>query len=153
MPITYLNGDPLLTDAEILAFGHNAQGRAELGALETLLYTRHPAAFATYSKRCRSGRIQAGQFWLWNESRPRLAFLAVRASPVGATRVRYVEQIALTLARDYQREGIRSIAFAPLGSREEWPHLKPILDYWLARASLPCFVYEQYLPGVQAETS
>lgn len=151
MPITYLNGDPLLTRADVLAFGHNALGRAEMGALETELYTRYPAAFATYHKRCRSGRIQAGQFWLWHESQPRLAFLVIRASAVGATRVRYVEHIALTLARDFQREGIPSIAIAPLGSREEWPNLKPVLDYWLGRSSLPAFVYEQYLPGIPAE--
>ncbi|MBZ0300357.1 MAG: hypothetical protein K8J31_11470 [Anaerolineae bacterium] len=151
MPVTYLSGDPLLTRAQILAVGHNARGRAELGALETLLFTRQPAAFASYSKHCRSGRITAGQLWIWRESQPMLAFLAVRASAVGATRVRYVESIALTLARDYQRDGIRSIALAPLGSREEWPYLKPVLDRWLSRSALPCIVYEQYLPGVQAE--
>jgi len=150
MPITYLSGDPWLTGAQLLAFGHNARGRSELGALETQLFTRYPAAFASYRKRCHSGRIKAGEMWVWRESQPMLGFMVVRAAPVGATRLRYVEAIALTLARDYQRDGIRSVAIAPLGSREEWPHLRPLLDYWLGRSSLPCFVYEHYLPGVQA---
>lgn len=151
MPITYLAGDPLLTGAQVLAFGHNARGRAELGALETELLQRYPAAFAAYGKQCRSGRIKAGQLWLWHESQPVLGFMVVRESSVGATRVRFVEAVALNLARDYAREGIRSIAIAPPGSREEWPNLKPVLEHWLGRAALPCYVYEQYLPGVQAE--
>lgn len=151
MPITYVAGDPLLTGAQVLAFGHNARGRAELGALETELLQRYPAAFAAYGKQCRSGRIKAGQLWLWRESQPVLGFMVVRESSVGATRVRFVEAVALNLARDYAREGIQSIAIAPPGSREEWPNLKPVLEHWLGRAALPCYVYEQYLPGVQAE--
>jgi hypothetical protein len=54
MPITYVSGDPLLTQAQILAFGHNVKGRTESGVFETLLLDRYPAAFATYSKSCRS---------------------------------------------------------------------------------------------------
>ena len=151
MPVTYVSGDPLLTSAQVLAFGHNARARSEMGDLETALFTRYPPAFATYSKLCHAGRISAGQFWIWRESQPMLGFMVVRASSVGATRVRYVESIALTLARDFQRENIQSIAIAPLGSREEWPSLRTALDQWLSHSSLPCFVYEQYLPGVRAE--
>jgi hypothetical protein len=151
MPITYLSGDPLLTNAQVLAFGHNARGHSELGALETELFHRYPAAFASYSKQCRSGRIKTGQLWLWRESQPMLGFMVVRESSVGATRVRFVESVALNLARDYQRENIHSIAIAPPGSRDEWPHLKPVLEHWLGHAALPCFIYEQYLSGVRAE--
>lgn len=151
MPTTYVSGDPLLTSAQILAFGHNVRGRTELGALETELLNRYPAAFASYSKQCRSGRIKTGQLWIWRESQPMLGFMVVRESSVGATRVRFVESVALNLARDYQREGIHSIAIAPPGSREEWPNLKPVLELWLGRAALPCYVYEQYLPGIKAE--
>ena len=152
MSITYVSGDPLLTSAQVLAFGHNARGRSEMGDLETALFTRYPAAFSTYSRRCHSGRLGAGEMWIWRESQPMLGFMVVRATSVGATRVRYVEAIALTLARDFQRENIRSIAIAPLGSREEWPDLRSVLDHWLSRSSLSCVVYEQYLTGVQAES-
>lgn len=152
MPVTYVSGDPLLTKAQVLAFGHNVRGRAELDTLTTALQTRYPAAFATYGKYCRSERLKAGQMWLWRESQPMLGFMVVRASSVGATRMRYVESVALTLARDYQRENIHSIAIAPLGSPEEWPHLQPVLDYWLGCSSLPCVIYQQVIPGQPAES-
>jgi hypothetical protein len=151
MPITYLSGDPLLTRAQVLAFGHNAKGRTESGILETILLNRYPAAFATFGKNCRGGKIKAGSLWVWRESQPALGFMVVRESSVGATRLRYVEAIALGLARDFRLEGIRSIAIAPLGDSLEWPAFKPVLDYWLGQSALTCLVYEQYAAGVAAE--
>ena len=149
--LTFVNGDPLLTQAQVLAFGHNERGRTELGELETELFTRYPAAFANYGRQCRSKRIKAGMMWTWRESQPHLGFMIVRASSVGATRLRYVENIALTLARDYRRENITSIAIARLGDTLEWPYIKPVLGQWLSDIPLPCIVYEDYLPGVRAE--
>lgn len=149
--LTFVKGDPLLTRARLLAFGHNERGRTESGDLETQLHTHYPAAFASYSRQCHGGRIKAGTMWTWRESQPALGFMVVRASPVGATRLRYVENIALTLARDYRTEGITSIAIARLGDALEWPHIKPVLVQWLANIALDCTVYEEYLPGVCAE--
>lgn len=151
MPLTYLQGDPLLTQAQFLLIGHNARGRTEVGRLETQLLHRWPAAFATFHKQCRSGRIKPGTFWVWRESKPQLMFAVVRASSVGATRSRYVESVALLLARDYKREGIRSLAIAPLGDSQEWPAFRPLLEYWLGRSALDVLVYDTYLPGVAAE--
>jgi len=151
MPITYVSGDPLLTRAQTLAFGHNARGRSELGALETALLHRYPAAFATYGKNCRSRRIKPGAFWTWRESQPHLAFLVVRETSVGATRVRFVESALMTLARDYRLHSLISLAIAPLATSLEWTVLKPVVDYWLRACPLPVTVYEQYVPGVAAE--
>ena len=43
MPITFVSGDPTLTNAQYLAFGANAQGRTEVGALETALLSHYPS--------------------------------------------------------------------------------------------------------------
>jgi hypothetical protein len=153
MPITYVSGDPLLTDAQILAFGHNVKGRTESGIFETLLLNHYPAAFATFGKNCRGGKIKTGSLWIWRESQPALGFMVVRESSVGATRLRYVEAVALGLARDFRLEGILSIAIAPLGDSLEWPTFKPVLDYWLDQSALSCVVYERYVPGIKAEIS
>ena len=45
MPVSYVSGDPLLTCAQVLAFGHNARGRTEPGEFDTALMSRCPAAF------------------------------------------------------------------------------------------------------------
>jgi hypothetical protein len=151
MPLTYVAGDPLLTQAQTLAFGYNARGRAETGALETRLLDRFPAAFATFRKQCQSGRIQPGAIWTWRDSNPHLAFLVVRASSLGTLRPRFVDSVMLLLARDYRLYGFDSLAIAPLCDSREWPSLRPVLDYWLSDCLLPVTVYEQYVQGVVGE--
>lgn len=152
MPLQYVDGDPLLTRQQVLAFGYNAKGRTETGLLETRLHHLYPAPFATFGKQCRSGRIKTGALWLWRETKPALGFMIVRESAVGATRLRYIESVLLSLMRDHRLENIHSIAFAPIGTREEWSSIRPVIDYWLAKAPIPCVVYERYVPGVAAES-
>ena len=151
MPLTYVTGDPLLTRAQALAFGYNAGGRTEVGTLETQLLDLYPAAFATFGKQCRSQSIKPGMFWIWRESVPHLAFMVVRETSVGATRLRFVESAVMTLARDYRLHGVTSMALARLGDGDEWPALRPVVDYWLKASALPVVVYDTYAPGVRAE--
>lgn len=143
MPIQFVTGDPLTTDAQTLAFGFNAKGRVEVAAFETKLYDAYPAAFASFRKQCNSGRIKPGMLWLWREERLNLLFLVVRESSVGMTRMRFVENAVMTIARDYELYGLTSLALAPLGSREEWSLLRPVVEYWLKSCALPIRVYEQ----------
>ena len=147
MSLTYTQGDPLRTPLPALAFDTNALGRVEVTPLHTALLDRYPAAFASFGKAARSGRLKAGQIWLWRESTPHLCFLIVRESPVGSTRVRYVDSAALTLARDYRLYGLSSLAIAPLGTTAEWPSLREVLARWLGPSSLPVRVYERSLPA------
>lgn len=151
MPLFYVSGDPLHTQAHVLAFGYNARGRTELGTFETQLSNRYPAAFSAYRKQCDAQRLKPGDYWVWRESKPALAFLVVRESSVGATRLRYVQSAAMNLGRDYRLEGFKSLAIAPLGSEHEWPEIKLVLQTWFGMAALPVVIYDTYLPGVTAE--
>ena len=70
-------------------------------------------------------------------TRPTLAFLVVRETPVGATRLRYVESVVMALARDYKIDNLRSLALAPLGADHEAEGIREVLDRWLAKSALP----------------
>jgi hypothetical protein len=142
MPITFVTGDPLQTTAQILAFGHNARGRTELGMIETRLMQTYPPAFAMYQRACRAGRIRAGDIWIWRESKPQLMFMAVRESSVGATRLRYVQAVAIRLAREYPLLGIKSLAIAPLANRYEWGEIRQVLTMWLEKSRLDVTIYQ-----------
>ncbi len=150
MTITFVQGDIFLSRAQVLAFGTNARGAVEVTPLTTGWIYRFPAAFSAFRKRARAGRLQAGEWWLWRDAVPWLGLMVVRQHSGGATRPRYVETAAQRLARDWQREGIRSLAIARLGEPLEWPTLRRTLDYWLAAAGLPVVVYEEHLPGIRA---
>lgn len=151
MPLTFLSGDPLLTQQQMLAFGTNAAGRTETSALAAALLPHYPAAFASYAKLCRQERIQPGTIWFWRETKPALAFMVVRDTSVGATRLRYVDAVMMALARDYQRDNIRSIAIAPLGSGHEADDIRITVERWLAKIALPVSLYTEYKAGVAAE--
>lgn len=151
MPITFVTGDPLLTQAQTLLFAHNARGRTELGALETALLHQYPPAFSAYGKACRSERVKAGDYWIWRESAPMLCFCVVRESSVGATRLRYVQGAIHKLARDYRLDSIKSLAIAPIGTRLEWTEIKTVMVGVLKASPLPIFLYEAYVPGQRAD--
>jgi hypothetical protein len=153
MPLTYVSGDPLLTQQQILAFGTNAAGRTETYPLAATLLTRYPAAFASYGKQCRQDKIKPGMTWFWRETKPALAFMVVRETPVGATRLRYVEAVVMALARDYRIDNIRSVAIAPLGTDHEADAIREVLERWLVKASLPVIAYRDYRAGVAGENT
>jgi len=142
MSVEYVSGKPLDTTAQVLYFGANAQGRAEQGTLETALYTRYPAAFAAFNRLCRSDRsdkIKAGTVWHWIESKPALGFMVIRESPFGATRLRYVDSVMMSLARDYERNGIKSAAIVlPKTDQDE---VKQVIERWLGESKLAVLVY------------
>ncbi len=151
MPLTFVSGDPLLTKQHLLAFGSNAAGRTETTALATALRERSPAAFSSYEKLCRQGRIEAGMMWIWRESKPALAFMVVRETPVGATRLRYVDAVMMTLARDYRRDNLQSVALAPLGAPHENEAISEMIVRWLSKPALSVVAYRLYQPGVAVE--
>lgn len=141
VPITFMEGDPLTSDAQTLAVGHNAKGRVELGITETRLMYAHPTAFATYQRRARAGKHSAGGVWLWQEKPRNVLFMIVRESSVGATRLRYVQAIAMMLARDYRLYGIQSLAIAPLGNAYERAEIEGVLATWFRLSALSVCAY------------
>jgi hypothetical protein len=151
VPLTYVTGDPLLTKQPLLAFGSNAAGRTETSLLASALRTRYPAAFASYDKLCRQGRIQAGVTWLWRESKPVLAFMVVRETSVSTTRLRYVDSVIMALARDYRLDHIHGVAIAPLGADHEAESIQEVITRWLTKPALPVIAYTAYQQGVSGE--
>ena len=151
MIVKTVSGDPLLTGADVLAFAHNARGRTELGALESSLMRAYPAAFATYSKQARHKRLSPGDTLLWHESQPKLLFMVLRETSVGATRLRYVQSAAMQIIRDYKLEGIQSLAIAPLCDAAQWGEVKKVLAQWFNQSKLPVIVYDTYAAGVTAD--
>ena len=155
MPLRYVTGDPTLTGAQTLAIGHNARGQIEMNPVTVALRQRNPVAFSTYEQRCRKEQIQAGDYFIWRDSQPRLMFMAVRESAPGTTRLRHVQSVALSVARDFRLEGIKSLAIAPLFSSDNdqlaWREIKKVLEQWFSSSTLTVVVYDQVQQGIQAD--
>jgi hypothetical protein len=151
MSLTFVTGDPLLTKAAVLAIGHNAKGRIEMDEFAMTMMREYPAAFSTYTRQARKGRQKGGDLYIWSEAKPRLLFATVRDSSVGATRLRYVQKVLITIARDYTLYNMPSLAIAPLGNHYERSEIEALYHTWLKHTALPVVVYQAYQAGVAAE--
>ena len=151
MPLKIVQGDPFLTQSDALGIGYNAKGRTENTPFLMDALRRYPTAFASYMRQARQNRQPVGSLYPWYDSSPRLLFMTVRASSVGATRLRYVQQIALTIARDYRLLQLESIAISPLGDSYEQAEILRLCEQWFAKSRLPVVIYEQYVAGIQAD--
>ncbi len=150
MPLTFVEGDIFLSRARVIAVGFNAAGQREIDPVVGEIAQRYPAALAAFRKRARAGRMPVGGWWLWRETAPWLALLIVREGHAGPTRPRYVEEAAQQIGRDWEREGVASLAIVRLGEPLEWPASREVLIYWLARSALPIAIYEAHRPGIRA---
>lgn len=153
MALVVVSGDPLQTRCKMLGFGHNARAGTEVTPLSMTLMRTYAPAFADYERACRKGRHKAGALHIWRQAKPELLFMTVRDSAVGATRLRYVQQCLMTIARDYRLYALESLALAPLGSSQEMPEILKLCEQWLTRLPIPIVVYETYQAGIQADES
>jgi hypothetical protein len=151
MPLKYVSGDPLLTQCQMLAIAHNAKGRTEMDALSMRLMREFPPAFSTYVQGCRRGKQNGGDLFFWTQSKPKLLFLTVRDSSVGATRLRHVQKCLMTIARDYKRYNMQSLALVPIGNIYERPEIKPLYETCFNKIALPVVIYENYEQDVAAD--
>lgn len=153
MPLKFVSGDPLLTKCAILALAHNTKGQTEMDVLTQRIMQKCPPAFSNYEQRCRKNKQNSGDLFLWAESKPKLLFLTVRDSGVGATRLRYVQKCLMTIARDYKLLTIKSLAIAPIGNAHERSEIKSLYETWFGKLTPNIIVYENYEAGLEADES
>jgi hypothetical protein len=153
MAISFVQGDIFLAEVQAIAIGLNAAGRLDVTSLNTALHDRYPVFVSEYRKRGRANSLPPGTCWVWRDSQPWIVGLVVREAPQGATRPRYVETAMLNLFKNWQREGLHSLALMQLADQAEWPPLRVIVEQYLGEIDLPVMVYENHRPGAAAPSS
>jgi hypothetical protein len=151
MTVRFAQGDIFLTQAHAVALGLSANGRLGVSPFHTALHDRYPVFVSECYKRGRAETLLPGSVWVWREGQPWLVGLVVQETPQGAARLRYVEVAMLNLYKDWEREGLHSLALMRFGDDSEWPAVRAVIEDYLNRIPLPVIVYEDYQPGVAAE--
>ena len=124
--------------------GLNACGQVEVNPLETALRDQFPVFYSEYRRLGRSDALIPGQWWFFRESTPWLVGAILRDSPNSSTRLRHLENILITLRRDWQREGLKSLAIAPLGTDIEQAPIRALVEDYLKNGPIPVEFYEQH---------
>jgi hypothetical protein len=150
MPVSFCQGDIFLTQAQTVAVGVDALGRLGVSPLFAALGDRYPVFVSDCRRRGRSGGLVPGSIWVWREATPWLAGMVVRESPHSATRLRYVEAALLNLCKNWQREGLHSLALMQFVESDEWHAMQELVVRHLESLAMPVVVYERYRPGVVA---
>jgi hypothetical protein len=119
----------------------------EVNPLETLLRDQYPVLFSEYRRMGRNEEFTPGQVWFFKDSQPWFVGVMIRETANGVSRLRFLEQAMVTLGHTYQRESLRSLAVAPMGSDWEWVGLKAVLQEYLHPLPIPVFLYEAYVPA------
>jgi O-acetyl-ADP-ribose deacetylase (regulator of RNase III) len=153
MSVTIVQGDIFLTRAHTIAIGLNASGRLGAIPLHTVLRDRYPVFVSEYHKRGRAGSLTPGSLWIWRAGDFGIVGLVVCEALQGPTRLRHVERAMLNLYKEWEREGIRSLAITRIGTDDEWSGVREVVLHYAAQMALPITLYETYLPGVAAEDS
>jgi hypothetical protein len=149
MNIRFVQGDVFLTRMQSVAVGLNTTGRVEVTPFFTTIQDRYPVFVSEYRKRGRAERLTPGDFWVWREGQPWLVGLVIRDTPQGPARLRYIETALLNLYKNWEREGLHSLALALTVDEIERPALHDLVARYLG--TLPVVVYEAHLPSVDAE--
>lgn len=142
MSVTFVQGDIFSTQAQAVAVGLNSTGRLEVAPLYTTLQDRYPVFVSEYRKQARAGLQIPGHVWIWREGQPWLVGLVIREAPQGPTRLRYVEAALLHLVKNWEREGLHSLAIMQLTDAAEWPAVRRLIQDYLEGIKLSVSVYE-----------
>jgi hypothetical protein len=153
MTVTFTKGDIFLTRCQAIGVGISANGRLGVSPFHTALHDRYPVFISECGRRGRAGTLTSGALWVWREGSPWLAGLVIQDTPHAAIRLRTVEAALLNLWKDAPHEGLHSLALMRFGDDSEWNAVRRLLDETLSRHSLPVIVYDDYVPGVAAESA
>lgn len=149
MAVEYVKGDLFLSGKQTLGHGVNCEGKMGAGiALE--FKKRCPGMFEEYRRRCKSGELRPGRYYLEKGLYPWVLNLATQESTKGAS-MKHVESAFQNLAENWKAEGITSLALPRIAGGLgglPWKDVKAVINETLDPTSLPVTVYEEYVQGL-----
>ncbi|MCP8465711.1 macro domain-containing protein [Pseudomonas sp. ZM23] len=162
--IRYVEGDILLSKAQVIAHGIAPQDHFDTG-LALALRERWPSMVRDYRHAAHSDAPASGSIWVWSGvdadgSTRCIANLLTQdmqgsgrsARPAKAT-LENVGHCLKELARYVQSEGVNSVALPCLATGVgglDWKDVKPLVERYLGELWATVVVYEVYRKGVAA---
>lgn len=106
---------------------------------------KYPTMFKAYKKICDERLLDIGQLWLWRGSDQWILNFPTKKNWRNPSKIEYIE-LGLRKFRDqFERQGIREIAFPRLGCGNgglDWNSVKPIMHEYLADLPIRIYIHD-----------
>jgi O-acetyl-ADP-ribose deacetylase (regulator of RNase III) len=142
--LVYLNSSLFDSPAQTLVNTVNTVGVMGKGIAKTFR-ERYPAMFSEYRELCDSGRLNIGNLHLWKGDGHWVLNFPTKTNWRLPSKIEYIQRGLQTFVLNYERMGITSASFPPLGCGNgnlNWVDVKPIIEGYLRNISIPIYVHD-----------
>lgn len=147
--LTYVQSSLFESPAQTLVNTVNVVGVMGKGVALTFREI-FPEMFKEYQRLCESGALQVGNLHLYRSAHKYVLNFPTKKHWRQPSKPEYIEAGLRTFVANYQRWGISSISFPPLGcgngALDYETQVRPLMERYLGKLSIPVFVH-LYNPG------
>lgn len=141
--IKYQKGDIFDSPAQVIVNTVNCKGAMGRG-LALAFKERYPAMFQVYQKECKTGKLRIGRPTLYQNSSPWILNFPTKYHWRLPSKLEYIEKGLEFLVANYQKAGIKSIAFPKLGTQNgklSWDDVGPLMVRYLCQLDAEVYIY------------
>ena len=143
--LTYLRTSIFESPAQTLVNTVNLVGVMGKGIAKEFKH-RFPEMFDEYKRLCDLDKLQIGTLHLWRGGDVWVLNLPTKTTWRMPSKIEYVEMGLEKFVETYEKLGITSVSFPPLGCGNgnlEWSSVKPLLEKYLSKLPIPVYVHDR----------
>jgi O-acetyl-ADP-ribose deacetylase (regulator of RNase III) len=147
--LTYMYASLFDSPAQTLVNTVNTMGVMGKGIAKTFR-ERYPAMYAEYRKLCDRGKLSVGNLHLWKGGDRWVLNFPTKTTWRLPSKLEYIEKGLQTFVNNYERMGIVSASFPPLGCGNgnlDWDEVRPLIEQYLSNISIPIYVHSLHVGG------
>src|SRR5438128_5549950 len=151
--LTYISGNLFEAPVQTLVNTVNTVGVMGKGIALTFREI-FPEMFREYRTLCEQGMLKVGSLYLWRGPTRHVLNFPTKQHWRNPSRLEYIEAGLQTFVRMYERAGIHSIAFPPLGCGNgelEFTVVRPLMEKYLSPLRITVLMYAPIPRGNVAE--
>jgi O-acetyl-ADP-ribose deacetylase (regulator of RNase III) len=142
--IKYVSSDLFQSPAQTLVNTVNTKGVMGRGVAERFREI-YPEMFAEYRAICERGELEVGTLHLYRTKHKYILNFPTKKHWRNPSKVEYIEAGLQAFVRMYERAGITSVSFPPLGCGNGGlsfdDQVRPLMERYLHRLSIPVFIH------------
>jgi O-acetyl-ADP-ribose deacetylase (regulator of RNase III) len=145
--LTYLYANLFDSPAQTLVNTVNTVGVMGKGIAKSFR-ERYPPMFAEYRKLCDRDQFGIGKLHLWKGDGRWILNFPTKTTWKLPSKLDYVERGLATFVANYEKMGIVSASFPPLGCGNgnlDWSDVRPVMEQYLSRINIPIYVHSLHV--------